>query len=53
MFCGAKTVNATPLIATPLTVTTTLPVVAPDGTNTEIDVLVQLLTPAAVPLKVT
>jgi len=47
-------VNAEPLLATPLTVTTTLPVVAPDGTTVTIDVLLQLLIEVAVvPLKVT
>lgn len=47
------TVNGTPLDATPLTVTTTLPVVAPDGTSVAIDVALQLETVATVPLKVT
>jgi hypothetical protein len=51
---GAKTVNVTPLLATPLTVTTTLPVVAPDGTTATIDVAFQVVIEAAtVPLNVT
>ena len=49
-----KTVNAKPALATPLTVTTTLPVVAPVGTTTVIDVALQLVIEvAATPLKVT
>ncbi len=47
------TVNVTPLEATPLTVTITLPVVAPAGTAATIEVLLQLLTVAAVPLNLT
>jgi hypothetical protein len=44
----------TPLLATPPTVTTTLPVVAPDGTAATIDVALQLvIVVAAVPLNVT
>ena len=50
---GISTVNATPFDATPLTVTTTLPVVAPEGTAATIDVLLQLETVAAVPLNFT
>ena len=50
---GAETVNDTPLLDTPLTVTTTLPVVAPVGTGATIDVALQLVGVAAVPLKVT
>lgn len=48
------TVNATPLLVTPLTVTTTFPVVAPTGTVATIEVQLQLLIAVAVvPLKVT
>ena len=47
------TVKLGPLLATPLTVTTTLPVVAPFGTGTTILVAVQLVGFAAVPLNVT
>ena len=45
------TVKGTPLLATPPTVTTTFPVVAPDGTGATIDVALQLVGVAAVPLK--
>jgi hypothetical protein len=48
-----RTVKATPLLATPFTVTTTFPVVAPEGTDTAMLVALQLLGVAAVPLKVT
>jgi hypothetical protein len=48
-----KTVNETPLLSTPLAKTTTLPVVAPLGTVTLIDVAAQLVIDAATPLKVT
>lgn len=48
-----NTVNATPLLALPPTVTTTLPVVAPVGTVTAIDVDAQLVAVAAVPLNFT
>lgn len=44
----AKTVNDLPLLDDPLTVTTTLPVVAPDGTTATIDVLLQLVIDVAV-----
>ncbi len=47
------TVNVTPLLATPFTVTTTLPVEAPAGTGTDMLVAPQLVGVAAVPLKVT
>src|SRR5918993_1557633 len=47
------TENATPLLASPPTVTITLPVVAPVGTGTVIEVLAQLDGVAVVPLKVT
>ena len=49
----ASTVNDTPTLATPPTVTTTLPVVAPAGTGATIDVALQLVGVAAVPLNVT
>jgi hypothetical protein len=42
-----------PLEGTPATVTTTLPVVAPDGTATWMPVSLQLVGAAPVPLKVT
>ena len=47
------TVKPTPLLATVPTVTTTLPVVAPDGTGTVIELELQIVGVAAVPLKVT
>ena len=47
------TVNITPLLATPPTVTTTFPVVAPLGTGTTITVALQLVGTPAVPLNVT
>src|ERR1700730_9013195 len=50
--CGT-TVNATPLLATPDTVTTTLPVVAAAGTVTWIVVEFQLVEVAVVPLNLT
>src|SRR6266403_295729 len=50
---GTVTVNDTPLLARPLTVTTTLPVVAPVGTGTTMLVADQLVGVAAVPLNVT
>ena len=40
---GGMTVNATALLATPPTVTTTLPVVAPLGTGTMMLVALQLV----------
>jgi hypothetical protein len=47
-------VKLTPLLATPPTVTTTFPVVAPVGTGTAMLVALQLVgVPAAVPLNVT
>jgi hypothetical protein len=50
---GTVTVNAVPALATPPTVTTTLPVVAPTGTTATIDVELQSeMDVAAVPLKV-
>ena len=47
------TVNGIPLLTTPLTVTTTLPVVAAEGTDVAMFVALQLVTAATVPLKVT
>jgi len=47
------TVNAFPLLSTPLACTTTLPVVAPLGTGTTIEVTLQLLAVAVVPLNLT
>jgi len=47
------TVNNTPLLAALLTVTTTLPVVAPFGTGTEILVAPQIEGTAEIPLNVT
>jgi hypothetical protein len=46
-------VNVTPLLARPATVTTTGPVVAPVGTGTTIEVAPQLVGVAATPLNVT
>src|SRR5437870_11937104 len=48
-----STVNAAPLLATPLTVTTTLPVVAPAGTGATMLVADQLVGVAVVPLNFT
>lgn len=48
-----RTVKDTPLLARPLTVTTTFPVVAPFGTGTTMLVALQLVGGAAAPLKVT
>jgi hypothetical protein len=50
---GTLTVKLRPLLASPPTVTTTLPVVAPAGTGTTMLVADQLVGVAAVPLKVT
>src|SRR6266849_6285428 len=47
------TVKFTPLLATPPTVTTTFPVVAPPGTGTVILVVLQPVGVVAVPLNVT
>jgi hypothetical protein len=49
----ALTVNVTPLLAVPPTVTTTLPVVAPVGTGTTMLVALQVVAVPAVPLNVT
>ena len=48
-----RTVKLIPLLSTPLAWTTTLPVVAPVGTGTTIDVALQLVGAAAVPLNLT
>jgi len=53
MLGGGITVKTTPLLATPPTVTTTLPVVAPVGTGTTMLVALQLVGVPAVPLNVT
>jgi len=50
---GGVTVKTRPLLATPATVTTTFPVVAPEGTATSMDDAVQLEVVARVPLNVT
>jgi hypothetical protein len=47
---GGMTVNAKPLLSTPLAWTTTLPVVAPDGTGVTMVVAFQLVGLAATPL---
>jgi len=52
MLTGA-TVNAAPALGTPPTVTTTLPVVAPVGTETAIEVAFQAEAVAVVPLNIT
>jgi hypothetical protein len=51
-FGAAFTVNVRPLLARPLTVTTTLPVVAPDGTGTTMLVFDPVVGVAVVPLNV-
>jgi len=43
MLGAGTTVNKTPLLALPLTVTTTLPVVAPLGTKATIELALQLV----------
>jgi hypothetical protein len=50
---AGRTVKFTPLLATPFTVTTTLPLVAPLGTGTTMLVMLQLVGVADTPLKVT
>jgi hypothetical protein len=50
---GSVTVKFTPLLATPPTVTTTFPVVAPAGTGTTMLAVLQLVGVAAVPLNCT
>lgn len=52
MLCG-KIAKLTPLLATPATVTTTLPVVVPAGTGATMAVALQLVGVANVPLNVT
>lgn len=47
------TVKVTPLLAFPLTVTMTLPVVAPAGTGAVIELALHAVGVATVPLKVT
>ncbi len=49
---GAVTVKFTPLLATPPTVTTTVPVVAPLGTGAAILAALQFVGVAAIPLNV-
>ena len=51
--CGNRDGEATPLLATPPTVTTTLPVVAPVGTGTVMLVALQLVGVPAIPLNFT
>jgi hypothetical protein len=53
MLGAGVTVNVTPLLATPLTVTTTLPVVAPVGTVAVMLVELKLVMVAVVPLNLT
>ncbi len=53
LFILGVTVKVTPLLACPLTVTTTGPVVAATGTGTAMLVALQLVGVAVVPLKVT
>jgi hypothetical protein len=50
---GIVTVNATPLLACPPTMTTTFPVIAPAGTGTVMLVALQFVGVAVVPLNVT
>jgi hypothetical protein len=50
---GTVTVNTTPLLAVPPTVTTTLPVVAPVGTGTEMLVALHAVGVDATPLNFT
>src|SRR6266513_5473780 len=52
MFGGGVTVKGRPLLAVPLTVTTTFPVVAPAGTDVSMLVSLQEVAVAGVPLKV-
>lgn len=53
MLAAGKTVNDFPLLFTPLAWTTTFPVVAPEGTIATMEVALQLLTEASVPLNTT
>lgn len=50
---AATTVKLTPLLGTPDAVTTTFPVVAPDGTGTAIVAALQLVGVPAIPWKLT
>lgn len=50
---GAVRVKFTPLLGTPATVTTTLPLLAPSGTWAVMLVLLQFVDPALIPLNVT
>jgi len=52
MEAAGVTVKPTPLLCTPLTLTTTLPVVAPLGTVAVMLVALQLVTEAAIPLNI-
>ena len=52
LFIFGATVKVTPLLACPLTVTITSPVVAPEGTGAAMLVALQLLGVAVFPLKV-
>ncbi len=53
MLSVSTTVKLMPLLATPFALTSTFPVVAPDGTGTAMLVAFQLAGVASVPLKVT
>src|SRR5438309_2191725 len=53
LLMAGVTVKLTPLVLTPLACTTTLPVIAPDGTGVMILVAPQLVGVAVVPLNVT
>jgi len=53
MLGAGATVKLTPLLAAPATVTTTFPVVAPDGTGAPMANELQLVGVVGVPLKVT
>jgi hypothetical protein len=53
MLGAGTTVKLTPLLFTPPTLTTTFPVVAPEGTVATIFVVLQLVTDAVVPLNFT
>jgi hypothetical protein len=50
---GSRTVNEIPLLTCPFTVTITFPVDAPPGTGAVIDVTLQFVGVAMVPLNVT
>ena|SRR5690348_14044669 len=53
MDCSETTENGVPLLAKPPKVTTTFPLIAPEGTGTTMDVADQLVGVAMVPLNVT